>query len=320
MTHEETIALIHKIQTGDVADRLIAMLRPSARLVPGKVGKKTGKGRSFLGGVPLLEKGTDWPRWDTRGEEQNYIASLEDLMVKNPGFPGFQQALEKARAQTPEAARPLAFLGQVFLDEIASAAPIDGLPVGGSLAFFFDTLGCPGGYAPEHKGSCRVIYSPEGAVLEAMKAPADLGKQERHGRRGVTIKSLWLPPYILWGSKDEELDDLLENVIDYLGNDAGFFTDEGSHRLGGYPYHSLNDHMELNCELGSRGLDAEKVKPSKAKAKEYREAARDWVMLLQLTADSAWRFGDPGTIMFWIRKHDLERGVFDDVWAIFDPS
>lgn len=92
---------LEAVGLGHVTDDLVALVRPSCRLVPDPSIDSAAAGASRLGGVPDLPPGTEWPTG-------------------------------------PDA--PLSFVAQINLADVAEVMPSSGLPASGLLAFFYDAV------------------------------------------------------------------------------------------------------------------------------------------------------------------------------------
>ena len=91
----------------------------------------------------------------------------------------------------------------------------------------------------------------------------------------------------------------------------------GPHRMFGHP-HRIQGEMTLECQLVTHGIylgDSTDYKGPRAK--ELKEGARDWRLLLQVDGESAdVEYGDAGMIYYWIREADLRARRFDQAWLI----
>ena len=78
--------------------------------------------------------------------------------------------------------------------------------------------------------------------------------------------------------------------------------------------------MQLHCQLVSHGLSIGNLEgyfdPRRA---TLESGVEDWQLLLQIDSDEdnlgvIW--GDAGLVYFWIRKQDLEKRDFSNVWLV----
>ncbi|HUT87622.1 MAG TPA: YwqG family protein [Candidatus Heimdallarchaeota archaeon] len=82
----------------------------------------------------------------------------------------------------------------------------------------------------------------------------------------------------------------------------------------------IQGDMQLDCQLTSHGLytgDATGYEdPRRA---ELEKGATDWQLLLQIDSDednAGMMWGDMGRLYFWIRKDDLKKRAFENVWMV----
>lgn len=245
-------------------------------------------GRSRLGGAPSLPGAMEWP-----------------------SFQG----------------RPLAFLGQVDLAQVAALDPASPLPRHGLLLFFYDLEGSPSGLEPAHRGSCRVVHVP----AEADGSPASpagplLPECPLRLSAELCLPRSWsLPAEALDLDSEEALawDSLREKLALAQGVELEELAPRwlSLHRLLGYP-DELGGDMEVHCHQAWIGMGPDEEArdlPGEGEEDPLRAAALQWKLLLQLSDDE--RLGSPfgqgfGRLFFWVREEDLRRQRFDGAWAI----
>jgi hypothetical protein len=100
-------------------------------------------------------------------------------------------------------------------------------------------------------------------------------------------------------------------VVDFMD---GFYREHGinmyyKHQLFGYSdWLGTGNGDEVECEQNRRGLSRFR-KPPQTIRREIEEAAKGWLLLLQVSDEGdrgSVRFGDVGAIHYWIRHRDLE--------------
>lgn len=139
---------LEAVGLGHLTDDLVALVRPSCRLVPDPSIDSPTAGASRLGGVPDLPPGTEWPTG-------------------------------------PDA--PLSFVAQINLADVAEVMPSSGLPASGLMAFFYDAVSQSAwGFAPGDDVSWSVIYTAESAVCVPATWPDSLSEEGRC--RGVGLR------------------------------------------------------------------------------------------------------------------------------------
>lgn len=225
-----------------------------------------------LGGRPAVPKDFEWPTWQER---------------------------------------PLAFIGQLRLDEIA---PRFGLPDRGLLSFFYDADEQPWGFDPKDAGGARVSWFDHGE-LAISELPSSLPAWATLAGRPVRMSTEWTipdggaPEIEALGPIDSES---LWSMQDAIGED------ETIHRLFGHP-DVIQNEMRLEVAYASSGVyvgdPSGYVHPS---ADEFQRQALEWQLLLQVDSDDllGTMFGDVGRIYYWIRSDHLAARDFDRVWQI----
>lgn len=225
--------------------------------------------------------------------------------------------------------RPLAFIAQFDLEELAKY-DVDGLlPKTGVLAFFYELETMKWGFDPDDKGCARVYRFEDKKALHRAEFPDDLGVNPidfdyRLPALGITAKSevsyQSYPDFLLQREK------LIENWEDFEAARKSLDTeaDDPTSKLLGWA-NPIQGNMTVKCELISRGYylgDSEgcnEVTPlDRQEAEQW--SAEDWIPLFQLdtvtSGDFELMFGDCGRIYFYIRRDDLAMRKFDDVWLI----
>jgi len=260
-------------------DDVLQTARPSIRLTPG------GTGASRLGGSPDLPPRFEWPTWQDR---------------------------------------ELGFVAQLALDEVAAVHSDLPLPGEGRLLVFWDLDGRPSGLQADHRGSCRVLVLDDVSNL----APDDAHIPLLQPMPVELSRELVVPNP--WGFAAEVLDLSTEeagawdNLRERLAGAHGVELEDASpdtfalHRLLGYQ-EEIGSEMEFDCELAASGLNADDYDVYFEVRTERTEAARDWRLLLQVSADDM--LGTPNEVEFsrlyvCIRDADLLAGNFDGAWAI----
>lgn len=261
--------------------------------------------QSKIGGKPWLPCGFVWPYY----EEKSY-----DQITAN---------------------RPLAFLAQIDLSEIA---PFDGdsvLPKSGVLSFFYEMETQFWGFDPKDKGSAKVFYFEDKATLCEALFPEDLHRYYQFPQFALSFTQRGsLPSYgDFYGISEEkgisaqfdaETADLDWDDYDALRAEySGCPPEEWENgtKLLGYP-DVIQNPMEEQCEQVTRGFylgDGEPEIPDDLQ-EEIAQASKDWVLLFQMGTvehgDFALMFGDCGYIYFWIKKQDLAEKNFDNSWLV----
>lgn len=253
------------------------------------VEKELARGKSKFGGKPYLPKDFEWPYYE--GE-------------------GFDHAFKN---------RPLSFLAQINLEELAGYDKDNQLPHKGMLYFFYELETTRWGFDPKDKGCARVFYIENADNLQPMDLPEGLEGYCILPELELSFTSqMDLPEYeeiseyitdLEWDSYDEE------KVL--YGYEE---PDEDSSKLLGYA-NLIQGSMLLECEEVTNGIYCGGIPDvTDAQQEELLRNSREWVLLFQMstveTEDYELMFGDCGSIYFYIRKQDLKERNFDNVWLI----
>jgi uncharacterized protein YwqG len=214
--------------------------------------------------------------------------------------------------------KPLSFLAQLDLTEIASANKFDWLPSTGSLLFFYDVEEMPWGFDPKDRGKWKVIYQEDPKF--AFELPKDLTQEfiipENYlvAQKDMVLPDLEYPESSQLNFSDEDDDAYMEYKDEMI---------DDYHRVGGHPSVIQNNTMELECQLASNGIYVgEPEGYNSQKAKELAPGAKDWRLLFQVDSDDdeGMMWGDLGRLYFWVREQDARNKNFDNVWLILQCS
>ena len=293
---------------GRVAEALADLARPGLRLVaedasrrapdPGKrsggrpplpeisEASREARGRTRLGGVPLVGEGFSWPR---------------------------RARIRKLYGAETRAGTPLTLVAQVNLAEMPPVGPSGGLrdlPRRGMLLFFCDEEDLAFG-GPEDSDAFSVSYfplDPDETEMRLADVPEGLVTFDDYrgqwGMHDVVVLGA-LPELALPAPGTDEvqamdlsdaesdaywrLTEILEREGARLPTDVAEKLGEAHHpsvhRLGGVP-HEIQNPMEAECELVRRGEDPHALPYSRQE--EVADAAKArWRLLLQVDSDDA---------------------------------
>ena len=263
-----------------VSEKISENIRNSVRLISHSVKEeKIGLGKTKIGGKPDVPNGFVWPEWKTR---------------------------------------PLSFIAQINLSEVAKYDTEKLLPTTGILYFFYETNQETWGFDPEDIGSWKVIYL-DGVMsdLKRIDFPEDLDKEDIFKACRVDIKSeMSLPAFESAYIEALDLDcDEEDAYFDFCEEKN---DDEIINKIMGNP-DQIQDDMMLQCQLASNGIfcgdDSESNNP---RVEELKKGMKDWRLLLQIDSDENcdMMWGDVGRIYFWIKTEDLKNRNFDKVWMV----
>ncbi|MER5783426.1 YwqG family protein [Streptomyces mobaraensis] len=259
----------------DVAERWLALVRPSARLVPAAEGDEPA---AVLGGLPRLPDGVEWPAWEGHGPLA-FIASVDC------------------------AALPVG--------ELDLPLPADGT----LSFFYFDgriddglEVVDPGD--PETQAGARVVYVPAGTPVSERESPAGAEAYPRVPlavRLEDTAPDSWNPVVEAEFAKDlgdgERIDDHPVHGTEFCH--ALWRRDgEPAHRIGGWA-DEIQASVELEVAHGVLGVEWDDPRVA--------AEAREWTLLAQFDSDGAtdMMWGDAGALYWLIRREDLAERRFE---------
>ncbi len=243
-------------------------------------------GASKIGGCPDVPAGFVWPRYKDRF--------------------GVVDAARK------DMERPLSFMAQFDLAEVAAFDKEGALPKSGHVAFFFDYEGFyDGGMCDQ--GGARVFYFPPGTALERMALPDDMGEDADIPELALTFSTRTSRP-VSNDWPEELLGDTEPDEDEYEKHNKA----ESGCKLLGYPF-TIQNPMQDECQVAFMDVDWDALENPETKA-AMEAGMNDWVLLFQFDSidvdDYAdIMFGDCGALYFWIRKQDLAAGNFGKVYA-----
>lgn len=191
------------------------------------------------------------------------------------------------------AGMPLAFVGQVDLDEVRRCLPDSGLPARGLLSFFYDPLQRAWGLRADEGDHWAVMFS-DGPTYP-VDFPEELPPFARFPHRSLVLRpEMTLPP------SDSPLLDLTSreaalyaSVVDDIeqSRDSQLII----HRLLGHPDPVTEDPLEAARSLGPN------------------VESDPWKLLLQVDSDPPMSWGSEGRLYFMIRESSLRQRDWESV-------
>jgi uncharacterized protein YwqG len=268
-----------------VWDGIVALARPSARLLPNSDGASR-IGMTRLGGEPDAGDDFGWPR-------------------------------------TPErsGAEPLGFLGQVELAAVQSVCPSPLLPGSGTLLFFYD-LRMPGGFDPANRGHWSVIHVD--GELQRVQPPPDLPVDpERYPETGRFEEArmelrgeLTLPPVDSTEIERLGLDRRGWRAYLALLTELDHVRGQIMNRCLGWPEPIQGDPVS-ETQLAFNGIYAGTGEAYQREESKRLLAERGaWRQLVQIDSEDAagMMWGDGGRVHFMMRESDLVARAWNQAW------
>lgn len=217
--------------------------------------------------------------------------------------------------------RPLGFLAQINCAEVAPNDYEPALPHTGTLHFFADILDQRWGFDPDDKSASAVFYTP-GGPLAPMAPPPELDSGSILPALPIEFNAFYSIPFYR--------SDAFEafEIIDESEDDKAYFElhqavsdtsgDFCRHQLLGHPF-NVQGEMKDTCQLASNGSYCGDTYDYESPHTRHLEAgAKEWRLLLQIDTeeDINLKWGNGGTMYFWIREQDLRHKAFDKCWMI----
>lgn len=234
----------------------------------------------------------------TAAHDPNQVA-----LSRSGGGPDLPASMEWPRNDKGE---PLFFLRQMNLQDVSAVIKhIDTpLPASGLLIFFYDYANQPWGNDLADKGSWKVVYVPAVKFSELRYTPP---QYPLYGKGGENFALTFRESYAMPSPADRDVAELgwpPEYDFRYAFLDALKGKAPTKYFLG-RPYAVQYDGMEGHVYVMTSS-----------------KGPRDWILLYQEATDfqQGYEFGDTGTLYFWIRKQDLARQNFDNVWVMLQCS
>jgi hypothetical protein len=237
---------------------------------------ETLKGKSWVGGTPLVPPGFAWPYSD---------------------------------------GKPMVFVAQFNLTEVADTGAAVGLPKAGHLYFFYDPFSLGSDSPPAFVFHSTVAVEK----LLPVVAPDDLPEEEQ---KPVSLMEHAPVLHLNW-FLDDSVKPLTKKEKDLRTEYDEYRGGAPDHRLGGYNamlYEMASgleiQHLELEDDMGWKGTPLDEIDDDLEVSEAFnKHAMANWSVLLQLDSDAeaGVEWGDGGSLLFVIRNDELKRGDFSRV-------
>lgn len=217
--------------------------------------------------------------------------------------------------------RPLSFLAQFDLSEIAKQFKFSWLRESGSVLFFYDLEEMPWGFDPKDKPKWKVIYQVSPSIQ--IDFPGNLSTEFIVKESYIDFHKITVLP----SCEDQHVRNLhlSDKEIDLYFELGDHFDEFNSykglpaHQVGGFPQPIQGDEMQFESQQASNGIYMGDAKAyENASTKEFESAKHQWQLLFQFDSDDKLgvMWGDVGMLYFWVKKDRSEQNDFDDVWLI----
>ena len=212
--------------------------------------------------------------------------------------------------------KPMAFLAQLDLSEIARQVKYEWLSDEGFVLIFYDVLEMPWGFDPKDRGKWCVLYQKTCGI--EVDYPPHIDESAKIKSSFIAFRRVEILPDCDDDSvkKRNLTDEEIDLYIEADGED-----EDGSplHQIGGFPSPVQGNFMELESHLASNGIylgDGKGFESKEAKALEA--GAKEWKLLLQFDSDDDLdvMWGDLGMIYVWVQESKARQNQFDNCWLI----
>ena len=261
----------------DVRALTVGFTAPAVHLV----GTRDPRG-SYIGGVPHLPLGIQWPARD---------------------------------------GRPLDFLARIDLHELSAAHRFDWLPPTGVLLFFYDAESQPWGFDPDDKRGWAVIFLREAESLHAdltidSHSTSPLPQKNVVFRRIDSYPSFERDAIAGLNLTDPESDLLSDLQQDQYQNLPQHQTGGYPAPVQGDAMELESQLANNGVYCGDARSDDD------PRVASLRDGSKDWRLLLQFDSDDDLNvmWGDCGKLYFWVREQDARLGRFDAAWVVLQCS
>ncbi len=284
-TREQVLALIEEHAPERLRQVLADNLRPAIGIITHEADDTNiAIGASKIGGAPDVPLGFEWPEWK---------------------------------------GKPLGFVAQFNLEEVAAFDVEHALPDSGTLSFFYAIEEQPWGEADD-AGAWQGLWWPREVALER-REQLDKSKMPQFSSlpaHALEFAVEWTVPdtnaAVLVDVEPDDADwEVYLDWLEMLGNRA---SGKSRHRLLGYADH-VQDDVPSCAYLEANNLKLPAGNSEAFWKQMQRGEAKNWSLLFQLDSQFdrqarkvKWCWGDVGMIYFCIHADDLAARRFDKVW------
>ena len=247
--------------------------------------------------------------------------------TRNSKFGGLP-SVESAKFEWPTYdGNPLAFLGQIDLEEMAEVHRYDWLPGSGYLLFFYDMIELVMGMQPEEHDGWRVIYQEKPDACADY--PADIDVEARFEERFLIGNFISRQPAYRYDYDRPEATWYGLTALEY--DDFGhiiyeeFMSTSPFHQFSGSAIQQRYSGKEMEHMLTIHAQQATGKEPEEMEFDQHSSAENengDWTLLFQIGTDKAcadgFEFLDESKLCFYVQKEKASKKNFNDCWMVME--
>ncbi len=248
------------------------------------------------------------------GAKRSAIRLLKSEESKSSKFGGLPFVEGRSFKWPESSGKPMAFIAQLDLAEIAQVHKYDWLGKKGVVLFFYDVIEMPWGFDPKDRGSWQVIFQASPDTYHDF--PDEFDDESKIKEQYITPKLVEILP---------NYDDPIIEKLELTDEETDLYIDldevdeEPMHQIGGFPSPVQGNHMELESQLASNGIYVGTPEGNTSEeTKQLESGAKDWKLLFQFDSDNDLdiMWGDCGMIYFWVQQQKSKLDQFDNCWLI----
>jgi uncharacterized protein YwqG len=241
-------------------------------------------------------------------------------------FGGYPDLPRNLNSPVDKKGIPYLLLAQINLSEIQSYNLAYPIPEKGIL-YFFAQAEYPYAYEVLYSDGSKPLMERRPLPKAAEKKPfwSFLFKRRNYFKAYPTStisfeQSYTIPYYSSLYYNQLELEGKLEKVEEVITDEYVYFDDLFDEKA--IQHHLFGNYQVVQNERIESDLAGNKLNCKKLTEKDLPaiKASMDWILFLQLDADSAleFHFGDAGKTYFFIKKQDLLKGDFSNIKGYWD--
>lgn len=243
------------------------------------------------------------------------VRSVDDTALRASKLSGAPDLpIGAAWPSSAQTSKPLAFIAQINLRDVASIGCDLPIPHEGHLLFFYDEEEQPWGFDPRQAGGWRVMFVGANAAISRQQGNANHSPRVRLLRLSPSEN---LPPWE-WLREKIANESWYDRDVFFEAIEKVELYGAYNHQFGGWA-NPIQGPMELECAMASSGISAggpEGYQDPRVSGLRLRADA--WKLLLQIASDDeiGWMWGDCGMLYFHCREEDVAEGQFEHAWTI----